>query len=73
MKKNVPYGGRAERKKSKPGSGTAGKLTLAIVTCLNLGLGVALSVLNRREIIHAVQEDEDVKVLLTTKGKTEEK
>ncbi len=72
--KNFTKGGRPGKKqKGRPRHSTAGKLTLAVVTCVNLGLGLALSILNRREVIHAVQEDEDVKVLLTSQKKTKAK
>lgn len=60
----------AKRKSPKKKSGTAGKLVLGAVTFCNLLLSVLLTVLRRQEVLHAVQEDEDVKVLLTTQKKT---
>ncbi len=44
---------------------TKGKIFLAVVTCINLALSLALSLLRRAEVIHAIEGDEDVKVLLT--------
>lgn len=56
MKKNG-----ARRKPS-----TGAKIFLAVVTCLNLMLTLALAILRRVEVIHAIEGDEDVKVLLTS-------
>lgn len=39
---------------------------VALLTFLNLLLTVALHLINRREILHAVQDDEETKVLLST-------
>ena len=46
--------------------GTGAKIFLAVVTLLNLLLTLALSLLRRAEIVHAIEEDEDVKVLVTS-------
>ncbi len=48
--------------------GTGAKIFLAVVTCINLMLTLALSILRRVEIIHAIEGDEDVKLLLTTQA-----
>ncbi|MCI9115862.1 hypothetical protein [Acutalibacter sp. JLR.KK004] len=48
--------------------GTGAKIFLAVVTCVNLMLTLALSILRRVEIIHAIEGDEDVKLLLTTQA-----
>lgn len=55
----------------KPGTGA--KIFLAVVTFLNLLLTLALAVLRRVEIIHAIEGDEDVKVLITTQAAKEKK
>lgn len=39
---------------------------VALLTFLNLLLTVALHLINRREILHAVQDDEETKALLST-------
>ena len=59
----------AKRKKK---SGKISGLILAIVTFFNLALSVLLHVLRRQEIIHAVDSDEGVKLLLTEKKVTKE-
>lgn len=46
----------------KPGYG--GKLVLAIVTCVNLALTLALSVQRRRDVVRALREDGKVRLLL---------
>lgn len=46
----------------RPGNG--GKLALAIVTCINLALTLALSVQRRREVVRALREDGKVRLLL---------
>lgn len=46
----------------RPGYG--GKLALAIVTCLNLALTLALSVQRRQAVLRAVREDGNVRLLL---------
>ena len=48
--------------------GTGAKIFLAVVTCVNLMLTLALSILRRVEVIHAIDGDEDVKLLLTTQA-----
>ena len=48
--------------------GTGAKIFLAVVTCVNLMLTLALSILRRVEDIHAIEGDEDVKLLLTTQA-----
>ena len=48
--------------------GTGAKIFLAVVTCVNLMLILALSILRRVEVIHAIEGDEDVKLLLTTQA-----
>lgn len=47
---------------------TGAKIFLAVVTCVNLMLTLALSILRRVEVIHAIEGDEDVKLLLTTQA-----
>lgn len=72
--KQYTSGGQAKRnisgKPPKRKSGTGEKIFLAVVTFLNLLLSLILAVVRRQEIIHAVQENEDVKVLLTSKRET---
>lgn len=51
-------------------SSTAGKLMLAVVTCLNITLSLALHLLRRQEVLHAVEENDDIKLLLTAAKKT---
>lgn len=48
-------------------SGSGEKIFLAVITFINLLLSVILALINRREVIHAVRENDDVKVLLTAK------
>lgn len=43
---------------------TGGKIFLAVVTCINLSLSLALALLRRAEVIHAVEGDEGVKVIM---------
>ncbi len=50
----------------KPSTGS--KIFLAVVTCVNLMLTLALSILRRVEVIHAIEGDEDVKVLITAEA-----
>ena len=59
----------AKRKKK---SGKIGGLILAVVTFFNLVLSVLLHILRRQEILHAVNTDEGVKLLLTEKKITKE-
>ncbi len=51
-------------------SSRAGRLVLAIVTCCNLVLSVALHLMRRREILHAVETDEGVRLLITSRKET---
>lgn len=48
----------------------AAKLVLAVITLLNLGLSLALSLQRRGEVLHAVEENDEVKLLLTTGKET---
>lgn len=65
--------GRApqKRKQARRKAGTGEKLLLASVTFLNLLLSLVLALLRRREIVRAVQEDDKVKLLLTSRRKNE--
>ena len=58
------------RKRPRRGSGT--KLLLALVTLCNVGLSLALAVLNRQETIRAVRgrQGDEVQVLLSAKKET---
>lgn len=70
-RKTYYRGGKAApawRGKAKRGGGTKGYLALGIVTMIDLALSLLLSLLNRREVLHAVQEDGDVRLLLTEKA-----
>lgn len=58
---------QAGRKPVKRKGGKAGKLLLAALTCCNLILSVALHLLRRQEILRAVEENGEVKLLLTSK------
>lgn len=49
---------------------TAADVALALLTCLNLLLTVVLHLLHRQEILHAVQNDDEVAVLLTARSET---
>ncbi len=60
--------GRQDRRRKK---GVAGRLLLAIVTGINLGLTLALSLQRRREVLRAVEEDGRVKLLLESKAATQ--
>ncbi len=62
--------GAGRKTPQKQKSGNAGKLTLAIVTCCNLILSIALHLLRKQEVLHAIAGDEDVKLLLTEKKRT---
>lgn len=64
-------GGKKARSGRKPGS--TEKILGAALTCANLVLSLAVAVCNRREVIHAVQDSEDVRLLLTQRAHTEEK
>lgn len=52
--------------------GQGGRLLLACVTLCNVGLSLALAVLRRQEVLHAVrtQDGECVQVLLTAQKET---
>lgn len=65
MKRGFSRGGRASRKNH-----TGGKSFLAVVTFLNLLLSLILALLNRREVIRAVRDNDEVRVLFTAKDKT---
>ena len=58
------------RKSPRRGSGV--KLLLALVTLCNVGLSLALAVLNRQETIRAVRgrQGDEVRVLLSAKKET---
>lgn len=64
-------GGQYARKRPRRGSGA--KLLLALVTLCNVGLSLALAVLNRQETIRAVRgrQGDEVQVLLSAKKETE--
>ena len=63
--------GRQYARKS-PRRGSGAKLLLALVTLCNVGLSLALAVLNRQETIRAVrgQQGDEVRVLLSAKKET---
>lgn len=63
-------GRRYARKRPRRGSGA--KLLLAFVTLCNVGLSLALAVLNRQETIRAVRgrQGDEVQVLLSAKKET---
>ena len=54
--------GKAAGRRGKPGTGA--KLALAIVTCINLALTLALSVRRRQDVLRAVSQDGRVPLLL---------
>ena len=56
----------------RPGRGSGAKLLLAFVTLCNVGLSLALAVLNRQETIRAVRgrQGDEVQVLLSAKKET---
>lgn len=58
------------KKQTRRGQG--GRLLLACVTLCNVGLSLALAVLRRQEVLHAVrtQDGEGVQVLLTAQKET---
>lgn len=58
------------KKRARQGQG--GRLLLACVTLCNVGLSLALAVLRRQEVLHAVktQDGEGVQVLLTAQKET---
>ncbi len=57
----------------RPRRGSGAKLLLALVTLCNVGLSLALAVLNRQETIRAVRgrQGDEVQVLLSAKKETE--
>lgn len=59
--------------RKRPRRGSGAKLLLAFVTLCNVGLSLALAVLNRQETIRAVrgQQGDEVRVLLSAKKETE--
>ena len=63
------YARRAPRARSR---GSGGKLLLGIITLLNVALSLALAIVRRDELLHAVrsQDGEEVRVLLTAKKQT---
>ena len=56
----------------RPRRGSGDKLLLALVTLCNVGLSLALAVLNRQETIRAVRgrQGDEVQVLLSAKKET---
>ena len=58
--------------RKRPRWGSGAKLLLALVTLCNVGLSLALAVLNRQETIRAVrgQQGDEVQVLLSAKKET---
>ncbi len=56
----------------RPRRGSGAKLLLAFVTLCNVGLSLALAVLNRQETIRAVRgrQGDEVQVLLSAKKET---
>ncbi|MFR6277681.1 MAG: hypothetical protein ACLULM_02005 [Acutalibacter sp.] len=58
--------------RKRPRRGSGAKLLLALVTLCNVGLSLALAVLNRQETIRAVrgQQGDEVRVLLSAKKET---
>ena len=67
-----PGAGRQYARK-RPRRGSGAKLLLALVTLCNVGLSLALAVLNRQETIRAVRgrQGDEVQVLLSAKKETE--
>ena len=55
--------------RKRPRRGSGAKLLLALVTLCNVGLSLALAVLNRQETIRAVRgrQGDEVQVLLSAK------
>lgn len=58
--------------RKRPRRGSGAKLLLALVTLCNVGLSLALAVLNRQETIRAVRDrqGDEVRVLLSAKKET---
>lgn len=65
MKK--PEAGRGKKK-----SGNGVKLAICILTLINFILGILLKIHDRKEIIRAVEGDDQVKTLLITEKTTRE-
>lgn len=63
-------GRKASPKKVNRKGFPASRLLLAVVTLCNLLLTLALWVLNRRDVVHAIETDEGVKLLLTREKET---
>ena len=65
------WAGRQYARK-RPRRGSGAKLLLAFVTLCNVGLSLALAVLNRQETIRAVRgrQGDEVQVLLSAKKET---
>lgn len=61
--------GYARKRKSQ---GQGGKILLAVVTLCNVALSLALALLRRQEVIHAVKgkDGEEVHLLLTSRKET---
>ena len=66
-----PGAGRQYARK-RPRRGSGAKLLLALVTLCNVGLSLALAVLRRQEVLHAVrtQDGTGAQVLLTAQKET---
>ena len=58
--------------RKRPRRGSGAKLLLALVTLCNVGLSLALAVLNRQETIRAVRgrQGDEVQVMLSAKKET---
>lgn len=75
---DIPPGGQGcsgagrQYARRRPRRGSGAKLLLALVTLCNVGLSLALAVLNRQETIRAVrgQQGDEVRVLLSAKKET---
>ncbi len=62
--------GKADKKRKPPKGSAGSRVALAALTCANLGLTVAIHVLRRQDIIHAVRDSDKVKLLLTREKET---
>ena len=75
---NIPPGSQGcsgagrQYARRRPRRGSGAKLLLAFVTLCNVGLSLALAVLNRQETIRAVRgrQGDEVQVLLSAKKET---
>ena len=58
--------------RKRGGRGQGGRLLLAVVTLCNVALSLALALLRRQEVIHAVKsrDGEEVRVLVTSHKET---